>query len=144
MKILFVCTGNTCRSPMAKAIAEDYCKNRFDFEIDSAGLFINDIDGVSNNAVMAMKEMGIDISDHIPTQLTLDIANNADIIVPMTKNHALTLCSYGISEDKIKPLGAEIPDPYMCDIDVYRKCRDVLKEEIEKMLEGMVENDTKA
>lgn len=127
---------------MAEAICKMItAKNEYDCSPSSAGLFINDIDGVAQNAVRVMDEIGVDISSHIPTQLTVTLTNEADIIVPMTKNHADSLLSVGVDEQKIKRLEKDIPDPYMQSEEVYRCCRDTLIEEIEKML-GSLFNDT--
>lgn len=136
MKILFVCTGNTCRSPMAEGIARKICSEQaLDYEIGSAGLFINDIDGVSENAVSVMNEIGVDISRHTPTQLTPDIITDSDIIVPMTDSHADVLKNIGADESKIRRFDEQIPDPYMRSVEVYRECRDKLTECIKKLLE---------
>lgn len=144
MKILFVCTGNTCRSPMAEGIAKKICKEKdYDYQITSAGLFINDIDGVSENAVEVMNEIGVDISAHIPTQLTPDIIIDSDIIVPMTDSHAELLVRIGADESKIRRMSESIPDPYMQSAEIYRECRNKLEECIKQLLE-QIDEDKKA
>ena len=144
MKILFVCTGNTCRSPMAQGIAEKICGDKgYDFQISSAGLFINDIDGVSENAVEVMNEIGVDISTHSPTQLTPDIIEESDVIVPMTDSHAQSLIRIGVDGSKLRQMSEQIPDPYMQSRDVYRECRDKLTKCITQLLE-QIDEDKKA
>lgn len=123
---------------IAKAIAE---KMGFSYDISSAGLFVNDIEGVAQNAVDALSEIGIDISRHEPTQLTPDMIIAADIIVPMTNRHKQTLLSLGANEVKIKMLPADVPDPYMQSLDTYRACRDTLAEYIKILLLSLTEND---
>lgn len=115
MKILFICTGNTCRSPMA----EGYLKS-LGFNCESRGLAA-DGSKASQNSVKAMSEIDIDISSHISKQLTKSDIDDFDLIVCMSKNHAEYLTSLGI---KCEVLGDGISDPYGGDIDTYRLCRD--------------------
>ncbi len=115
MKILFVCTGNTCRSPMA----EGYLKSK-GVMCESRGLSA-DCMPASNNAVSVMKEIGIDISRHISKRLTPDDINNFNRIICLAKSHYDCLSSLGI---KCEILGDGIADPYGCGLDVYRNCRD--------------------
>lgn len=115
MKILFVCTGNTCRSPMA----EGYLKS-LGFNCESRGLAA-DGSKVSQNSVKAMGEMDIDISSHISKQLTKSDIDNFDTIICMSKSHYDYLQSLGI---ECEVLGNGISDPFGGDIDTYRNCRD--------------------
>ena len=127
MKILFVCTGNTCRSPMAEALA----KNLFpEYSFSSAGLFANQDCYVSTNAVLAMKDYGIDITKHKPTQLTAKIAAEYDYIIPMTSSHKQVLLASGINPDKILMFNEEISDPFGGDLEIYRICVKQLEENI--------------
>lgn len=115
MKILFVCTGNTCRSPMA----EGYIKT-LGFDCESRGLAA-DGSKVSENSATVMSEIGIDISSHISKQLTKGDIDAFDTIICMSKSHADYLQSLGI---ECEVLGNGINDPYGGDIDTYRNCRD--------------------
>ncbi|MCR5636342.1 MAG: low molecular weight protein arginine phosphatase [Clostridiales bacterium] len=127
MKILFVCTGNTCRSPMAEGIFLSKYKKDGD-ECLSAGLYTKDDSPASPNAIQAMEETGIDISAHRSKTVTADDINNSDLIIAMTESHAEMLKLLGADAEKITVLN--VCDPFGGDLDEYRKCRD----EIDKRL----------
>ncbi len=129
-KIIFVCTGNTCRSPMAEGYLRS--KGRKDIDIISRGLAA-DGSGVSENSVMAMKEVGIDISDHISRQLTYADIDENSVFITMSSSHADLLEGLGIDKMKVYVLG--IPDPYGLGIDQYRICRDEIIKGIDELSE---------
>ncbi|WP_071542372.1 low molecular weight protein arginine phosphatase [Neomoorella thermoacetica] len=86
--ILFVCTGNTCRSSMAAAIAAKLAKERgLDVTISSAGLAAREGDPATPEAVQALAEMGLDLSSHRARQLTAATVRDADLILTMTAEH---------------------------------------------------------
>ena len=82
-RILFVCTGNTCRSPMAAALFR-YRAGDIGWEALSAGTFAISGSPASENSVTAMKELGIDISNHRSQPLTPELVNRVDLIITMT------------------------------------------------------------
>lgn len=120
MNIVFVCTGNTCRSPMA----EGYLKSKKlnNIKVTSAGIFA-DGSPVSGNSAAVMKEAGIDISAHTSHPLTTDTINAADKIFCMSQSHLSALKSAGVSKEKLELLGFGIPDPFGGDTNEYRACR---------------------
>lgn len=137
MKILFVCTGNTCRSPMAQAIAEDYIKkhNIKNIEVSSCGIYPEIGANASKNAVEVMKELGIDISNHKARQFDANDITDSDIIAVMSPQHMALLSVAGVPEDKIIILGGGIHDPYGSNIDTYRSCRDKISLEVTALID---------
>ncbi len=124
MKVLAVCSGNTCRSPMAEALLR--AKG---FDASSAGIFPNVGAPASPNAVTVMKEIRMDISNHRAVELTPEMIQDADAVLTMTEEHrAICLSGCPDCEDKIVALG--ILDPFGGDVEIYRRCRDELNEKI--------------
>jgi len=89
MRILFVCTGNTCRSPMCEGYFRSLCERslRHDVIVESAGIMADGESFPSYESVAVMKQLGIDISGCRSSRLTADKINSADIIVTMTPEH---------------------------------------------------------
>ncbi len=128
MNILFVCTGNTCRSPMAESYVNSKFKNA---SAKSCGIFA-DGSAVSENSKTAMAEIGIDISSHISAPITQELIAWADRIICMSASHKQMLLSIGVLNAEV--LGNGICDPYGCDITAYRDCRDQIIKEIDLLL----------
>ena len=137
MKVLFVCTGNTCRSPMAQGIAKNLFPQN---EFLSAGIFAKDNSPASENAVIAMKNMGIDISEHKARQITKQLINEVDFIVPMTDNHLYTLLQAGVDKNKIKLCSTPVRDPFGQSLKAYEQTAKILKENIQKLIDEKSDN----
>jgi protein-tyrosine-phosphatase len=136
-KILFVCTGNTCRSPMAAGVFNAIAAEKnLDWFAESAGVAAVGDRPASANAIKAMAEIGVDISGHITRFLpSLDL-NEYSMFVALNDEHYAILRSLGIPENylyllrrapnvnDIYDLRQGIVDPYGGDLSTYRKCRD--------------------
>ena len=140
MKILFVCTGNTCRSPMAQGIATKLFP---DFIFSSAGIYVNSTSSASSYAVEALKDLNIDISSHISSQLTKELTNDFDYIIPMTLAHKQMLLAFGVEYDKIISFNEEIADPYGCSLEVYKNCAKQIENNIKQTIGEIYDNNFK-
>lgn len=116
--IIFVCTGNTCRSPMAEGLFRKYlCERNLDFiSVKSAGLAAAVGLPPSDNAVEAAAALGADISAHRSRALTQYDFSQDTYFVCMTSSHAMILRQYTKKE---QILTLNVPDPYMGDLSVY-------------------------
>ncbi len=139
MRILFVCTGNTCRSPMAAALMRRRLDRagREDIIVDSAGLAA-DGGPVTQEAAAVMREIGLDIAGRRSQPLTLGLCRESDIIAVMTPAHAAALTAYGAAPEKIRLLGRGIPDPFGGGRDLYRRTRDALEQAVDILAQEIV------
>lgn len=136
--ILFVCTGNTCRSPMAEGIFNELVRRwRIgDMRGISAGLAAFAGDPPAENAVRVMAEWKIDISAHRSRPLTPQLLEEADAIVCMTPEHLEALRSV-FSEDRLFLLSHGVRDPYGGDLCTYRRCADQIFDGMQELIQWL-------
>ncbi|HZT79747.1 MAG TPA: hypothetical protein VFA26_05985, partial [Gemmataceae bacterium] len=134
--VLFVCTGNTCRSPLAEALCKKLLAERLGcsvgelpqrgFLVLSAGLAAMMGGGAADEAVEVARELGADLSGHCSRPLTPELAAQVDYLFAMTRGHLLALadqCGQGGPAPRLlSPEGKDIPDPIGCDKQVYQDC----------------------
>src|ERR1043166_8662190 len=152
--ILFVCTGNVCRSPMAEGLFRHAVAGRNDYRVLSAGLGAMDGQPPSPFAVEAMKEIGIDISYQRSRMLTANLVHQADYIFGMTHSHVDTVTLlYPQAAEKtfllrefdetLDPFEKDISDPISGSYEVYLNCRDQIEQGIAS-LARFIEHSTEA
>ena len=152
MKILFVCTGNTCRSPLAEAIARRFAIERglIDLEIGSAGTSAWEGAPASDGALLVGIERNIDLSQHRSQQLTRELVAASDYIFAMGPHHL----------ERIEAMGGEgkghllteyasngtsdrsVSDPFGGDLDVYRATCDELQQDVKRLLDRLAAERT--
>ena len=132
MKILFVCTGNTCRSPMAAGLMNKKAAElRLDIQCDSAGLGAFSGDSATAESIRAASEYGVDISSHRARVFNLYMVQEYDLIVAVTKSHYDALCDVTDSE---KLMCFDIPDPYGLGDESYAECIKSLDEALDRLI----------
>lgn len=136
-RILFVCTGNTCRSPMAEAIARQLAADRpedgVELVFESAGVATGDGMPASPEAVRVVEKLGGDLRSHRSRRLSASMVEKAERVYAMTESHrAAVLALAPGSADKVALLdpGRDVPDPIGGPEEVYRETADRLREAV--------------
>ena len=146
--ILFVCTGNVCRSPMAEGLFRHVTKDSSQFQVLSAGVGAVEGQPPSAFAVRALREMGLDISGQRSRSLTPQLVEQSDLIIGMTHSHVDTISvlfpwaaekTFLLREfdETLEPFEREIPDPIGGSYDVYLFCREQIEKGIHSMLDRL-------
>lgn len=147
--VLFVCTGNSCRSVMAEALLKKRLKElgRTGITVRSAGM--NALNGLppTDETIEALKEEGIELGEFRSSSITADLIKGSDLILTMTSSHkeeilkcapeavkkTFLLKEYGRPESSGEIPEPDIPDPIGMPMSGYRKYRKTIKEEIERV-----------
>lgn len=148
MRLLFVCTGNTCRSPLAEAIARKIGIERGlpDLDASSAGTSAWDGASASDGALLVGLERGLDLNAHRARQLSRELVAEADLILAMGPHHleriqalgggnkAHLLTAFASRGESARPVN----DPMGGDLEVYRATMDELDRDIRMVVDRLV------
>ena len=145
-RICFVCTGNTCRSPMAAAVANALARTEgLLICAHSAGLYALDGAPISENAVLALEKANVapiaemNYHAHTAKNLTDEAVARCDLLIPMTRTHAMELIlRYPDVAKKIVCMPRQISDPYGGNLQVYQACLAEITEGVRALLFGEV------
>ena len=148
LNLLFVCTGNTCRSPMAEALTRAALAERlggdptdFGFTIGSAGVSAGNGAPASGPSVEVMHARGLDLTQHHSRTALPELVTAADHVYCLTAPHRQLLLSAippgaGAHVELLDPDGADVPDPFGAPAAIYRACADAMTEMIARRLES--------
>lgn len=151
MNILFVCSGNTCRSPMAEALCKRMLAEKLGcnveklpeagFDVLSAGTGAAGGMNASANAVEAGRRAGMDLSGHRSRPLTADLIRQADLILTMCEHHSQAVIRLVVqAQDKVQRLDVrqDVSDPAGSDVHEYVKCLQQIRAAMEARLRDMI------
>lgn len=145
--VLIVCTANICRSPMAQGLLAHALSGQAgplrDLKVISAGVAAHHGDDVSENTVIALKKVGIDVAQHRSRVLNQSLLDNAIAVFGMTESHRAAIMArakpvpkhlYLFREFMPPPASSEIGDPFGGPLRLYESCRDEMVEAIPSLV----------
>ncbi len=150
VRLLFVCTGNTCRSPIAERLAERFLAQRLGCapgELRDRGVIVTSagtsggFGGASSFALEVMGKRGLDLSDHTSTALTADLILQADYVFAMTRSHRETVLRLAPSAEKRVQLllvDEDVQDPMGSDVAEYEQCARTIERALQERLQEVI------
>ena len=147
--VLFVCTGNVCRSPMAEGLLRHHLPRDSRWRVMSAGLCAPFGENATHEAITAMAELGIDLTSHRSRPLMAGLVADAQVIVALTRNHRDEILSLFPAAnqhafllrtfDPLADTSKDVADPIGGSLAVYRRCRGVIAAAIPGLVEFLGE-----
>jgi len=142
VRILFVCTGNLCRSPMAEYLTRELARRRgIEVEVKSAGVWAVQGEPATEETIAVLQELGIDAKPHRSQPLDWDLLEWADLVLTMEEWQKRQIVAKAPEvKDKVFTLPefvgeeGDVPDPYGTARHAYRQIRDRIQRLVEKML----------
>lgn len=136
-QVIFICTGNTCRSPMAEGLFRKLYAD-LDIDVSSRGLMVFMELPANELAIEVMEERDIDISNHQSYHYDEDDWDENSLILTMTYGHKEILQQHGYKGEvntlkEFVGLKGDVKDPYGGDLETYRYCANEIEELIEKL-----------
>ncbi len=144
MKIIFVCTGNTCRSPMCDGYFKQLCSaaGRHDITVESAGTAAWDGGSASRNSIAVMASNGVDLNKFSSSRLTPERIDEADILICMTNSHRAYIGqinphalkkTYLLLDFNDSTADDNISDPFGGSHELYSLCFDDMRQPLENL-----------
>ena len=145
--LLILCTANICRSPMAAGLLQHALAAQPEplrsLKVVSAGVAARPGEPVSENSVIALRKVGIDISKHTSQCVTQELLDSALAVICMTESHRAMIQLQAqpppkhlhLFRDFMEDGDKEIPDPYGGPLRIYELCRDEMVEAVPSLLE---------
>lgn len=144
-KILFVCTGNTCRSPMAEMMLRHKIKSRKIkwWDVASCGIHARKGDPLNSAAERALGEAGVAVRKGFAARkLTQKLMDSSVLVVTMNDADRLMLEDCAHVECISSFCGRDVPDPYGCGIEVYRLTLEIISIACDNIIEKFILNYT--
>jgi protein-tyrosine phosphatase len=151
--IVFVCTGNTCRSPLAEALCKKMLAEQLQCSLDklpqkgflvqSAGTAAYAGARATSEAIEIARAFGADLGSHISKPINRELVFQADYLLAMTQGHVESMQRY-FPGDASKPQlfcpdGSDVPDPVGCDMPVYLECAKLLQKHLEPLVKKLLD-----